>query len=165
MADKAEKEEAAPAPKKGGKMMLIVAVVAVIGVFGGGVFAGPKLGHKLHVPGYSSQTPPADEIPPAPGTMAIESCVVDLRVKTGELHHLKIGLVIELNKEIKEKESEQYVARARDAAISYLRSLDYEAVTQTEDFEAIRKALEQKIAKAIGEKDFRRLLFTDFVVQ
>lgn len=163
----AEKEEGAgPAPRKGGsKVFLIVAVVAVAGVFAGGVFAGPKLGNKLHVPGYSSQTPAQDEAAPAPGSITLESCVVDLRVKNGDLHHLKVGLVIEMNKEIKEKEVEQFVPRARDATISYLRTLDYEAVTQSEDFEQIRKELDERIAKALGEKDVRRILFTDFVVQ
>ncbi len=168
MAEKEKEEGAAspPPPKKGGsKTFLIVAVLAVVGVFAGGVFAGPKIGQKLHVPGYSSHAIPADEVPPAAGIMTIESCVIDLRSKQGDLHHLKLGLVIELNKELHEKELAQAIPRARDATISYMRSLEYEKVTQPDEFEQIRKELDHRIAKAVGERDVSRVLFTDFVVQ
>ncbi len=164
MSDKQEGASPAP-PKKSSKMVLIIVVVVGLACVVGGVFIGPKFGTKLHIPGYHEQQVPKDEVPPAAGIFTLEPCVIDIRNKEGETHHLKAGIAVELNVKIPEKEMEGVIPRARDAAITYLRSLDYERAVSQEEFEKIRGELDVRIKKAIGERFVARILFTEFVVQ
>ena len=62
------------APKKKRRWLKVLAVLAAVplllaGIFAGGMLAGPKLGGRLHFPGYVPPEPePEEEKPPAPTT-------------------------------------------------------------------------------------------------
>jgi flagellar basal body-associated protein FliL len=158
------------APKAKGSLrkaiaLTVVVLLTIAATFAGGIFFGPKVGSKLRMPGYEAAEKPVPE-ESAPGiTKALDPVVVDLVGADGVLHHIKVGIAVELESGVKAEEFDKYAPRARDASISYLRALDYEKVTKPAEFCAIREEIGDRVKKAVGEHRARRVLFTDFVVQ
>src|SRR3954469_5766432 len=91
--------------------------------------------------------------------------VVDTRSADGQVRHLKIALSIEHPEAMKEAEFKAYVPRAREAAIWYLRTHDFEELSTPKNFDKLRKDLNDNIINAVGKKRARRVLITDFVAQ
>jgi flagellar basal body-associated protein FliL len=91
--------------------------------------------------------------------------VVDTRSIDGQVRHLKIALSIEHPETFKESEFKSYVPRAREAAIWYLRTHDFEELSAPKNFDKLRKDLNDNIINAVGRKRARRVLITDFVAQ
>jgi len=91
--------------------------------------------------------------------------VVDTRSADGQVRHLKIALSIEHPDTMKEAEFKAYVPRAREAAIWYLRTHDFEELSAPKNFDKLRKDLNDNILNAVGKKRARRVLITDFVAQ
>jgi flagellar basal body-associated protein FliL len=91
--------------------------------------------------------------------------VVDTRSADGQVRHLKIALSIEHPDTMKEAEFKAYVPRAREAAIWYLRTHDFEELSSPKNFDKLRKDLNDNIINAVGKKRARRVLITDFVAQ
>ena len=91
--------------------------------------------------------------------------VVDTRSADGQVRHLKIALSIEHPETFKEAEFKSYVPRAREAAIWYLRTHDFEELSAPKNFDKLRKDLNDNIINAVGKKRARRVLITDFVAQ
>jgi len=91
--------------------------------------------------------------------------VVDTRSADGQVRHLKIALSIEHPDTMKEAEFKAYVPRAREAAIWYLRTHDFEELSSPKNFDKLRKELNENILNAVGKKRARRVLITDFVAQ
>ncbi len=91
--------------------------------------------------------------------------VVDTRSIDGQVRHLKIALSIEHPDSMKEAEFKAYVPRAREAAIWYLRTHDFEELSSPKNFDKLRKDLNDNIINAVGRKRARRVLITDFVAQ
>ncbi|HEY0468191.1 MAG TPA: flagellar basal body-associated FliL family protein [Polyangiaceae bacterium] len=91
--------------------------------------------------------------------------VVDTRSADGQVRHLKIALSIEHPETMKEAEFKAYVPRAREAAIWYLRTHDFEELSSPKNFDKLRKDLNDNILNAVGKKRARRVLITDFVAQ
>ena len=91
--------------------------------------------------------------------------VVDTRSQDGQIRHLKIALSIEHPDTMKEAEFKAYVPRAREAAIWYLRTHDFDELSAPKNFEKLRKDLNDNIINAVGKKRARRVLITDFVAQ
>ena len=91
--------------------------------------------------------------------------VVDTRSADGQVRHLKIALSIEHPETVKEAEFKAYVPRAREAAIWYLRTHDFEELSAPKNFDKLRKDLNDNIINAVGKKRARRVLITDFVAQ
>ena len=91
--------------------------------------------------------------------------VVDTRAADGQVRHLKIALSIEHPETFKEAEFKSYVPRAREAAIWYLRTHDFEELSSPKNFDKLRKDLNDNIINAVGKKRARRVLITDFVAQ
>ena len=91
--------------------------------------------------------------------------VVDTRSADGQVRHLKIALSIEHPETMKEAEFKAYVPRAREAAIWYLRTHDFEELSAPKNFDKLRKELNDNILNAVGKKRARRVLITDFVAQ
>ncbi len=91
--------------------------------------------------------------------------VVDTRSMDGQVRHLKIALSIEHPDSMKESEFKAYVPRAREAAIWYLRTHDFEELSSPKNFDKLRKDLNDSIINAVGRKRARRVLITDFVAQ
>src|SRR6478736_3230619 len=172
----------APVEKKKGKgplIGIIVAAVLVVGAGAAGAVMGPKFFAKP-VP-----TKPADgeaeseddkasgeehgEKKSAAGEVKevtnLAPIVVDTRSADGQVRHLKIALSIEHPEAMKEAEFKAYVPRAREAAIWYLRTHDFEELSAPKNFDKLRKDLNDNIINAVGKKRARRVLITDFVAQ
>jgi len=95
----------------------------------------------------------------------LQPIVVDTRSADGQVRHLKIALSIEHPETMKEAEFKAYVPRAREAAIWYLRTHDFEELSSPKNFDKLRKDLNDNIINAVGKKRARRVLITDFVAQ
>jgi flagellar basal body-associated protein FliL len=95
----------------------------------------------------------------------LESIVVDTRAVDGNLRHIKVGLSIELVEGTKEAEFKSYVPRAREAAIGYFRTRDFEQLSDPKNFTQVVKDLNKEIILAVGKKRAKRVVITDFVAQ
>jgi flagellar basal body-associated protein FliL len=95
----------------------------------------------------------------------LESIVVDTRSADGSLRHIKVGLSIELAETTKEADFKSYVPRAREAAISYFRTRDFEQLSDPKNFAQVVKDLNKEILLAVGKKRAKRVVITDFVAQ
>jgi len=95
----------------------------------------------------------------------LEAIVVDTRSADGNLRHIKVGLSIELVEGTKEAEFKAYVPRAREAAIGYFRTRDFEQLSDPKNFTQVVKDLNKEIILAVGKKRAKRIVITDFVAQ
>jgi flagellar basal body-associated protein FliL len=189
MSEEGEKPADAPAPKKG-KMGLIIGIVVEVVTLVGGSVAGAVLGPKLlggsdesessgkhekpdkseksHKSEKKSEHGDKGEDSEAVGklvTFDIPSVVVDLRDSDNRIRHLKVGLTAELGEHTPMEEFKLTVPRAREAAITFLRSLSFEEVSDPQHFTAIKDELGKRIIEALGEEHVHRIVLTDFVVQ
>jgi flagellar basal body-associated protein FliL len=95
----------------------------------------------------------------------LEAIVVDSRAADGSIRHIKVGLTIELPETVKEAEFKSYVPRAREAAIGYFRTRDFEQLSDPKNFAQVVKDLNKEIISAVGKKRAKRIVITDFVAQ
>jgi flagellar basal body-associated protein FliL len=95
----------------------------------------------------------------------LEPIVVDTRSADGNIRHVKVGLTIELPEGTKEAEFKAYVPRAREAAIGYFRTRDFEQLSDPKNFAQVVKDLNKEIIAAVGKKRAKRVDITDFVAQ
>jgi flagellar basal body-associated protein FliL len=150
-AEPAAEHEAAPAKKEGDAK--------------GGHGEAPKGGHEPakkgggHASGGHAKGGDvvSAEIPPV---------VVDLSSTHGDrTRHLKVGLVAELADGSNIDDFKPLLPRAREAALSYLRTLTYEEVSDPSRFLEIKQELSQRVTEAIGQERVSRILLVDFVSQ
>jgi flagellar basal body-associated protein FliL len=172
------------APPKKSKLGLILGIVGGVLVLVAGTAAGLILGPSLFggPPAAAAEAPPAAHAPapaaehaaPKAGEHAapekivaatFEPLIVDVMDSEGTAHHLKLGLSAELADGVTEDEFKVLMPRGREAAISYLRSLSFEEVTNPKKFPKLKKELIKNVSKAIGESKLHRLLIVDFVAQ
>jgi flagellar basal body-associated protein FliL len=159
--------------KKGGRLWLTLVGALVIASVSSAVGAtfGPSVKEKISGPKHQAAAGEEDEKEERGsehgGHIApLDSLVVDVRDETGESHHVKVGIALELGEPPKEEEWKMdVVPRARDATIGYLRSLKYEEAASSAKFETIRTELQEHIAKAVKKPKIRRVFFIDYVVQ
>lgn len=95
----------------------------------------------------------------------LEAIVVDSRAADGAIRHIKVGLTIELPETVKEAEFKAYVPRAREAAIGYFRTRDFEQLSDPKNFAQVVKDLNKEIIGAVGKRRAKRVVITDFVAQ
>lgn len=165
---KEEKKDEKPEKKGSGKVgMIIIAVFVCLCSTAGAVFGQVALARmkpEKDKPDAAYEEKEKEE-PLGAETLEMPSMIVDIRTSTGEVHHLKMGIAIELAKPVPEEEQKKLMVRAKDAALSYLRTLTYDEVTSQEKFEGIKKELNERISKAMGHGRVNRVLFTEYVVQ
>lgn len=99
------------------------------------------------------------------GVHNLEAIVVDTRAADGGIRHIKVGLTIELSETAKDAEFKAYVPRAREAAIAYFRTRDFEQLSDPKNFAQVVKDLNKEIISAVGKKRAKRIVVTDFVAQ
>ncbi len=78
---------------------------------------------------------------------AFEPLIVDVMDGEGTAHHLKLGLSAELAEGVTEDEFKLLMPRGREAAISYLRSLSFEEITNRKKFAKLRKSSSRTFPK------------------
>ena len=150
---------------------LIAGVAATGGVFGSRLLHAAEPAHKHKVKsdanddqgegdgeeGSSPNAPPAASTP-------LPQVIVDIRDKDGDVHHLKVGISLELGK-VSEEEFSKVLPRGREAAVEYLRSLAFEQATDPKQFDTVKKELGDRIRAALGKKAVTRVVITDYVAQ
>jgi flagellar FliL protein len=166
-------EHGAEAGKKPGGKTKIIAAIALVAVLAAGA-AGAVVGPKLLSRGSSKKAAAAHAAEAAPSAEAAEAIgetsefapiVVDTRSEDGAIHHLKVVISVELPETVKKEEFMKYAPRAREAAITYLRSEPFEIISAPQKFEDVRKELSTRIIEAVGQKRISRVLVVDFVAQ
>jgi flagellar basal body-associated protein FliL len=95
----------------------------------------------------------------------LEAIVVDSRAADGSIRHIKVGISIELPETTKEADFKAYVPRAREAAIGYFRTRDFEQLSDPKNFAQVVKDLNREMIGAVGKKRAKRIVITDFVAQ
>lgn len=95
----------------------------------------------------------------------LEAIVVDSRAADGSIRHIKVGITIELPETTKEADFKAYVPRAREAAIGYFRTRDFEQLSDPKNFAQVVKDLNKEMIGAVGKKRAKRIVITDFVAQ
>jgi len=192
MSEEAEKPAEAAAPKKGKMGLIIGIVIAVVTLVGGsvaGAVLGPKLlggseEHEAEKPskseksskGHKSEKSEKSEKHEKGGAegeggpekitaVDVPAVVVDLRDLDGRIRHLKVGLTAELAEQVTPEEFKLYLPRGREALLTYLRSLSFEDVSNSQQFIAIKDELCKRVTEAVGEELVHRMMLTDFVLQ
>jgi flagellar FliL protein len=167
-----EGEPKKAAGKSKGRLFLILgAVLATGGSAAAGAVIGPSLakGHAPPAPAPAASAEHGGEHGAEEGAgeapAALDPIIVDIREINGDMHHLKVGIAVELAKGVTEEEFKRLVPRIRDAAISYLRSLKFDEISTPSKFDPIRAELGERIGHAAGKGKVLRVLFTDFVAQ
>ena len=184
---------AAAAPAKKGKGGLIIAIViAVVTLIGGsvaGAILGPKLlgggqpkagehGEKAEGEGEGEsehgesksggghgESSGGSHGPDKITSVAFPAVVVDLRDQDERIRHLKIGINVEVPESVPEDEFKLYMPRGREAILTYMRSLNYEEVTDPTRYETIKSELSKRVTEAVGAKRVKRVLVVEFVSQ
>jgi flagellar basal body-associated protein FliL len=95
----------------------------------------------------------------------LPSIVVDLRDRENRLRHLKVGLSAELSESGSPDSFKPRIPRAREAALTYLRSLSFDTVSDPTQYATIKQELANRVIEAVGEDQVDRVLIVDFVSQ
>lgn len=164
---------AEPKKSKVGLVLGIVGGVVVLVAGGGaGLIFGPKLmgssaAEAAPEAGAGGAATPAKPKGPPERIVSFkfDPIIVDVSDSDGRVHHLKVGLAAELAEGTLEEQFKLLQPRGRDAAITFLRSLPYEEVTNAKKFLKLKKDLSRRVSKAMGEDRIVRLLIIDFVAQ
>jgi flagellar basal body-associated protein FliL len=98
-------------------------------------------------------------------SVAFPAVVVDLRDQDERIRHLKIGINVEVPESVPEDEFKLYMPRGREAILTYMRSLNYEEVTDPTRYENIKSELGKRVTEAVGAKRVKRVLVVEFVSQ
>jgi flagellar basal body-associated protein FliL len=91
--------------------------------------------------------------------------IVDIHATDNSIRHMKVQLVVEMQKTKTGEEFKKLVPFAREAAISYLRTQDFDKLSDPKSFDTVRAEIEAAVIEAVGKNHARRVLITDFVVQ
>ncbi len=174
-----DEEEVAEQPKveKSPRRMVVILVISIL-VLGAAV-AGTLLGPHLIPHAIAGAGDPASALTdggkPAEAAENAESepnnpqafapIVVDVKSKRGEMHHMRIGITVELGEKVSKEEFERFQPRGREMAIAYLRAKSFEDLTEPSEFENITKQLNEKVTHAMGERRCSRVVITDYVAQ
>lgn len=151
----------------------LVITVLVMSAAVTGTLLGPKILPRLAA-AIKSTTVSKDERAPKHGEasesepsnpQAFAPIVVDVKNKRGEMHHMRVGLTVELSEKVSKEDFDRFQPRGRESAISYLRSKSFEELTEPSEFENITKQLNQRVIHAIGERRCSRVVVTDYVAQ
>jgi len=167
-----EEEPVQPKVEKSPKRLLGILVISVL--IAGAAVTGTLFGPRLLAPHAAAAAENTAESSDA-GVEGLESepmnpqafapIVVDVKNKRGEMHHMRVGITIELGEKTTKEEFERYQPRGREAAIGYLRSKSFDELTESSEFENVSKQLNEAIIRAMGERRCARVVVTDFVAQ
>jgi flagellar basal body-associated protein FliL len=162
-----EGEPKKPAKSSGKLFLIIGAVLATGGSAAAGAVLGPSLAkHPAPAPAAAASASAEHGGGEEGGDLAqLDPIIVDVREASGDMHHLKVGIAVELGKGVTDEEFKKQIPRIRDTAISYLRSLKFDDISSPSKFDPIRNELGERIAHASGKAKVQRVLFTDFVAQ
>lgn len=152
---------------------LLVISVLVLGAAVAGTLLGPRLfGHGAAAADSSAilgdagtpETGEGSESEPT-NPQGFAPIVVDVKNRRGEMHHMRVGITVELGEKVTKEEFERFQPRGRETAIAYLRSKSFEELTEPSEFDTVAKQLNERVIHAMGERRCSRVVITDFVAQ
>jgi flagellar FliL protein len=156
---------AAPAPKKG-KRIIVLSVVGVLLLGGGG--AGAYLMTKRGAtPAESGGEKPAHEAPEASrGVLSFEPFVVNLTDGRGS-RFLRLTLRLLVDGEVAERlsKNEVVMVRTRSAILELLAEQSSEQLVTAAGKAGLKKAILQRADSVLAPAKVADVLFSDFVVQ
>ena len=163
-------EEQKPAAKKGGSRIIVIVLSAglVVGAAVAGTLFGPRMlgAQPKAAEGHDAEPAKADaEAAPAGEVISFQPIVVDVHDKEGVIHHLKVGIAIEMAHGKVEADLKNYTPRGREAVIALLRGKEWDEITSAKLFEPLKKELSEHVIQAVGKERVSRVLVTDFVAQ
>lgn len=169
MAEESE-TSAGAVPKRSSTGLIVGVVIAIITLVGGsvaGAVLGPKLlgGPEALAAKAATEPGAAAGVPEKIVLVEMQPIIVDLRDGDGRIRHLKVGLTAELSLTFAPEEFRLVSPRGREAALSYLRSLTFEEVSDPRRYAGIKDELSKRVAEAVGPGRIHRLLLVDFVLQ
>lgn len=97
--------------------------------------------------------------------MELAPIVVDTRAQDGSIRHVKVQFAMEIKHGVKPEEAKKFTPFAREAAIAYLRTQEFERLSDPKTFDVVRKELSAEVIRAVGKTRIKRLLIVDFVAQ
>ena len=156
-------ETNAPAPKKKGGFVKLLAIV-LLACAGGG--AGAYFYFVKAAPAHAKEAEP--EPPPAPtGILALEPFVVNL-ADTGATRFIRVTLSLVLQDEEQAKELEEHAiekARVRSSILELLAEQHAEKLVTPEGKDELKKTIAERIEHAAHELKVVDVLFSEFVIQ
>lgn len=181
MADAAAAEEKAPAPAPAFpvKLVIIIALVALVMGVGGAFVAvkflgGSNKGEEAS-DGHKAEAPAKGESPKAaggghgqsgaPGVMFdLDPFIVNL-ADAPDIRYLKLTVKLEAENETVPEELTARIPQIRDAVLVLLSSKDVNAVRTTQGKFQLRDEITQRINGLLSKPGIRSAYFTEFVVQ
>jgi len=152
---------------------LLVISVLVLGAAVAGTLLGPRLfAHSaastestaILADGGTPETGEGNDSEPS-NPQAFAPIVVDVKNQRGEMHHMRVGITVELGEKVTKEEFERFQPRGRETTIAFLRSKSFEELTEPSEFENVTKQLNERVIHAMGERRCSRVVITDFVAQ
>ncbi len=173
MADKPDKQPAAPAASSrgGGAILAIVvpALAAAAATFGGTFWSTRMVAARCgtHEPVAVASAHVESAKPPGP-TLALDAFLLNIPDANKKAHPSKVTMAVEFAEDSKIAKDEAALKaltpRLRDAVLSYLRRLTYEELSDPAANEQLRSELIFRV-RAVGANGAERVLITDLVVQ
>jgi flagellar basal body-associated protein FliL len=177
-----ENQESPKAAKKSGGGRIVAIIIGVVVLVGGmaiGTLFGSKLlgkesvaeaapvkkSHAKEAKSDDEEEEESDDPEHKIVSVEFEPIVMDLRDSHDAVHHLKVGLAVELAEKEKPEEFHAVIPRGRQAVLSYLRALSFEEVSKPEQFQKVREEIAEAVTKAVGARRVSRVLLVDFVAQ
>jgi flagellar basal body-associated protein FliL len=176
-AEDSEQSVSEPKAPNKSKLGLVLAIVAVTVLVTGAAVAGTLFGPALLGRGKSAEhDAPAKEkgkekekggkeAEKVGESVEFPPIMVDARAENGELHHIKLVIVVEVAEGTPKEELMRYAPRGREAAVAFMRSESFDKLSAPAGYAEVRAELCKKFAEAVGEERVARVLVTDFVAQ
>jgi flagellar basal body-associated protein FliL len=145
---------------------VLVVLVLVLGAGTAGALVGPRLASRVGKPA-AAKAPAREEAQPEdiPPPVELEALVVDVRDAEDAVHHLKVGLAVEIAPDASPEHIKNLIPRGREAAIAYLRSKSVDELTGSNRFATVSHELSSAVMHAFGNHRVKRVVITDFVSQ
>jgi flagellar basal body-associated protein FliL len=160
--DKAPVADKKAAPRGGAVGLVLTGLIAGGAAFGGArAAAGRSAGHAPPAPAAASHTP---RVGPPGYTLALEPFLVMAADTNRRAHPMRVVLAVEFDQTVREEGARVFVSRIRDASLTYLRTITYEAASDPERMEQLRTHLLERV-QSTGATGVTRVLLTDLVVQ
>jgi flagellar protein FliL len=159
--DKAEGAEGEAAPKKKGKLKLIIMAVGLLAILGGGgaayffMFRGH--GEEAH-----AEAPP----PKPPSFVEVPDMMVNLVGAPGErVQYLKVKLVLEVKEEKQAEAIKPSLPRVTDLFQTYLRELRPSDLNGSAGLFRLKEELTRRVNSAVAPQQVSAVLFKEIVIQ
>lgn len=174
MAEEIETTEEDVAPKKGGKLKLIIIILVVLGILGGGgtfawfKFIAPAIGaggesDKEKEEEGEKEEPKKPEITSGP-MYPLDSFIINLKDAEGR-RFLKLTMELELSEENLNAEITAILPKIKDTILTLLSDKTFKDIYTVEGKFKLRDEITARINRFLATGHIRNIYFTEFVIQ